>query len=274
MTYNNSVLVGNWAEERLKNEYEFKLFLRKRERRELLLQKSRTLFSNLLKEEPLLISGTYVLYGFNVQVVASDMPAKPKVAGPKQKYGLAMSILVRERQVDYMQNINDGCLMTLSPILTPCCRNSFLIVSAWDDHKRGDQLKYGDEFLLQAENYADPKAPPLYVRYAPAGAPEPKDRMPLRLSAVRDSNCRFTTIPLLPCDRLEGLGSPVKTGARLIIKNLVADKSLCVMYQNWMQTFFGAECGVNCANYIDIHGRNTAENIFTLVSDVETKTKN
>ncbi|KAJ8723791.1 hypothetical protein PYW07_007771 [Mythimna separata] len=114
MTYNNSVLVGNWSEERLTNEYEFKLFLRKRERRELLLQKSRTLFSNLLKE----------------------------------------------------------------------------------------------------------------------------------------------------------------TGARLIIKNLVADKSLCVMYQNWMQTFFGAECGVNCANYIDIHGRNTAENIFTLVSDVETKTKN
>ncbi|KAJ8723785.1 hypothetical protein PYW07_007765 [Mythimna separata] len=214
MTYNNSVLVGNWAEERLKNEYEFKLFLRKRERRELLLQKSRTLFSHLLKEKSLAISGTYVLYGFNVQVVASDMPAKPKVAGAKQKYGLAMSILVRERQ-----------------------------------------------------------APPLYVRYAPASAPEPKDRMPLRLSAVRDSNCRFTTMPLLPCDRLEGLGSPVKTSARLIIKNLVADKCLCVMNQNWMQTFFGAECGVNCANYIDIHGRNTAENVFTLVSDVETKTK-
>ncbi|KAJ8723784.1 hypothetical protein PYW07_007764 [Mythimna separata] len=220
MTYNNLVLVGNWAEERLKNEHEFKIFLRKRERRELLLQKSRTLFSNLLKEKSLAISGKFVLYGYNVQVVASDIPAKPKVAGAMQKNGLAMSILVRERQVDYMQNISDGCLMTLSPILTPCCRNSFIIVSAWDDNKRGDQMKYGDEFLLQAENYADPK-----------------------------------------------------TGARLIIKNLVADKSLCVMNQNWMQTFFGAECGVNCANYIDIHGRNTAENIFTLISDVETKTK-
>lgn len=31
-------------------QYEFKLFLRKRDRRELLLQRSRNLFSNLLKE--------------------------------------------------------------------------------------------------------------------------------------------------------------------------------------------------------------------------------
>ncbi|KAH9637648.1 hypothetical protein HF086_009316 [Spodoptera exigua] len=220
MTYNNSVLIGNWSEERLKNEYEFKLFLRKRDRRELLLQRSRTLFSNLLRERPMAISGTNVLYGFNVQVVASDMPASPKMVGGKQNYGLAMSILVMDRQVDYMQNITDGCLMTLSPITTPCCRNTFVIISAKDENIRGKKMKYGDEFLLRAENYGDPT-----------------------------------------------------TGAKLIIKNCVSDTSLCVMNQNWMQTFFGAECGVNCRDHVDIHGRFTAENIFTLVSDVETKTK-
>ncbi|XP_022822234.1 cilia- and flagella-associated protein 161-like [Spodoptera litura] len=273
MTYNNSVLIGNWSEERLKNEYEFKLFLRKRDRRELLLQRSRTLFSNLLSERPLAISGTYVLYGFNVQVVASDMPASSKMVGGKKQHGLAMSILVMDRQVDYMQNISDGCLMTLSPITTPCCRNTFVIISAKNEKDRGSKMKYGHEFLLRAENYGDPNAPPLYVRYTPSSTPSPSDRMPLRLSAVKDSNCRFTTLPLLPCDRLEGLGTPVKTGARLIIKNCVSDTSLCVMNQNWMQTFFGPECGVNCRDYTDIHGRFTAENVFTLVSDVETKTK-
>ncbi|XP_075972269.1 cilia- and flagella-associated protein 161-like [Anticarsia gemmatalis] len=270
--YNNSVLVGNWSEERLKNEYEFMLFLRKRDRRELLLQKSRNLFSNLLKERPLAISGAIVLYGYNVQLVASDMPAKMNASG-KPQYGLAMSTLVRERQVDYMQNICDGCLMTLSPITTPCCRNTFVIISAQDESLYGVKMNYGDEFLLRAENYGDPKAAPLYVRYTPAGTPEPADRMPIRLSATKDSNCRFTTMPLLPCDRLEGLGSPVKTGARLIIKNCVADKSLCVMNQHWMQTFFGPEYGVTCRNYVDIHKRYTAENIFTMVSDVATKSK-
>ncbi|KAJ8736357.1 hypothetical protein PYW08_007013 [Mythimna loreyi] len=273
MKYNNSVLIGNWAEERLKNEYEFKLFLRKRDRRELLLQRSRTLFSNLLSERPMALSGNYVRYGYNVQLVASDIPAKPKMVGDKQKYGLAMSILIRDRQVDYMQNISDGCLLTLSPILTPCCRNTFLIVSVRDEKKTGKKMNYGDEFLLKAENYGDPQAAPLYVRYSPATAPESADRMPLKLSAVRDSNCRFTTMPLLPCDRLEKLGSPVETGAKLIIKNVIADKSLCAMNLIWMQTFFGPECGVNCKNYIDIHGRYTAENIFTLVSDIETKIK-
>nr|XP_034836470.1 cilia- and flagella-associated protein 161 isoform X3 [Maniola hyperantus] len=218
MTYNNSVLVGNWSEERLQNEYEFKLFLRKRDRRELLLQRSRNLFSNLLKERPLAISGTFLLFGFNVQVVASDMPYSTK-----------------------------------------------------DENSRGQKMNYGDEFLLRAENYGDPEAAALYVRYTPEAVPGPADRMPIRLSATKDTNCRWTTMPLLPCDRLEGLGSPIKTGARLIIKNCVADKSLCVMNQSWMQTFFGPECGVTCRNYIDIHKRFTAENIFTLVSDVETK---
>ncbi|KAF9816227.1 hypothetical protein SFRURICE_003778 [Spodoptera frugiperda] len=246
MTFSNSVLIGNWSEERLKNEYEFKLFLRKRDRRELLLQRSRTLFSNLLSERPLAISGTHVLYGFNVQVVASDMAGSSKMSG-KQKSGLAMSILVMDRQVDYMQNIADGCLMTLSPITTPCCRNTFVIISAKNESARGSKMKYGHEFLLRAENYGDPTAAPLYVRYTPSSTPAPADRMPLRLSA---------------------------TGARLIIKNCVSDTSLCVMNQNWMQTFFGPECGVTCRDYKDIHKRFTAENIFTLVSDVETKTKN
>ncbi|XP_059051086.1 cilia- and flagella-associated protein 161 isoform X1 [Achroia grisella] len=272
MSYNNSVLIGNWSEERLKNESEFKLFLRKRDRRELLLQRSRTLFSNLLKERPLAISGTFVLFGFNVQLVASDMPAKLRSACGKSQYGLAMSSLVSERQVDYMQNINDGCLMTLSPITTPCCRNTFVILSTKDESTHGEKMNYGDEFFLRAENYGDPDAVPLYVRFTPEATPGPADHMPIRLSATKDSNCRWTTMPLLPADRLERLGSPVKTGAKLIVKNCVADKSLCVMNQNWMQTFFGPECGITCRNYIDIHKRYTAENIFTLVSDVETKT--
>ncbi|CAK1540018.1 unnamed protein product [Leptosia nina] len=145
--------------------------------------------------------------------------------------------------------------------------------SVKDESIRGEKINYGDEFLLRAENYGDPEAPPLYVRYTTEAVPGPADRMPIRLSATKDSNCRWTTTPLLAKDRLEGLGSPIKTGAKLLVKNCVADKSLCVMNQNWMQTFFGPECGVTCRDYIDIHKMYTAENIFTLVSDVETKTK-
>ncbi|XP_053620552.1 cilia- and flagella-associated protein 161 isoform X2 [Plodia interpunctella] len=200
-----------------------------------------------------------------------QMKTKSCTASGTPQYGLALSSLVSERQVDYMQNINDGCLMTLSPITTPCCRNTFVILSTQDESLHGEKMNYGDEFLLRAVNYGDPDAPPLYVRYTPDATPGPADRMPIRLSSTKDSNCRWTTMPLLPCDRLEGLGSPVKTGTRLIVKNCVADKSLFVMNQSWMQTFFGPECGVTCRNYIDIHKRYTAENIFTMVSDVATK---
>ncbi|XP_047545400.1 uncharacterized protein LOC125077508 [Vanessa atalanta] len=236
MAWTSCALCPQSHQSRQAAEYDFKLFLRKRDRRELLLQRSRTLFSNLLKERPLAISGTFVLYGFNVQVVASDMPVKINARG---KTGLALSSLVNERQVDYMQNINDGCLMTLSPITTPCCRNTFVVLSTKDQSIYGEKVNYGDEFILKAENYGDPEAPPLYVRYSVEGVPGPADRMPISLSTTKDSSCRWTTMPLLPRDRLEGLGSPIKTGARLVIKNCVADKSLCIMNQNWMQTFFG-----------------------------------
>ncbi|KOB75252.1 Uncharacterized protein OBRU01_07766 [Operophtera brumata] len=138
-----------------------------------------------------------------------------------------------------MQNINDGTLMTLSPITTPCCRNTFVILSTADESLRGEKMNYGDEFLLKAENYQDPNAAPLYVRYTPSGTPGPADRMPIQLSTSKDSCCRWTTAPLMTRDHLEGLGSAVKTGTKLIVRNCVADKSLCVMNQNWMQTFFG-----------------------------------
>ncbi|XP_026320151.1 cilia- and flagella-associated protein 161 isoform X1 [Hyposmocoma kahamanoa] len=269
MPYRNEVLCGNWSEERLKNEYEFKLFLRKRDRKELLLQKSRTLFSNLLMERPLAISGMFVLFGYNVQVVALDMPATE--TNGKKQYGLALSGLVTARQVDYMQNINDGCLMTLSPIITPCCRNTFVILSTKDESIHGEKVNYGDEFLLKAENYGDPDAAPLYVRYNPEGTPAPKDVMPIRLSTSKDTNCRWTTSPLCTKDNLELLGSPIRTGTKLLIKNCVADTNLAVMNQNWMTTFFGPECGVTCRNYLNIHKKFTAENVFALVSDVETK---
>ncbi|XP_026320152.1 uncharacterized protein LOC113230434 isoform X2 [Hyposmocoma kahamanoa] len=238
MPYRNEVLCGNWSEERLKNEYEFKLFLRKRDRKELLLQKSRTLFSNLLMERPLAISGMFVLFGYNVQVVALDMPG----------FG----------------NPNFAIWHSTSPSYTWGAFTK-------DESIHGEKVNYGDEFLLKAENYGDPDAAPLYVRYNPEGTPAPKDVMPIRLSTSKDTNCRWTTSPLCTKDNLELLGSPIRTGTKLLIKNCVADTNLAVMNQNWMTTFFGPECGVTCRNYLNIHKKFTAENVFALVSDVETK---
>lgn len=269
---NNSILIGNWSEERLQKEYELKIFLRKRDRKELLLQRSRMLFNNLLKEKPMEICGMYVLFGYNVQIVASDIPVNVK-GNSKPQYGLALSTLVSEGQVDYLQNISDGCVMTLSPIQTPCCRNTFVICSTEDESIHGEKVRYNEDFLLRAVNYGDPEASPLYVRYEQEYIPSAPDRLPIRLSADRDTNCRWTVVPLLPKNRLEGRGSPIKTGERLLVKSCVADKYLCVMNQSWMQTFFGPECGVTCRTYVDIHKIPTAENIFKLASDIEEKTK-
>lgn len=67
----------------------------------------------------------YVKFGDVVQLVAPDMPGYRR--GAKGELGVAHSGLVGEKEVDCIQHFVEGCVLTGSPHLTPCVRNSFVI---------------------------------------------------------------------------------------------------------------------------------------------------
>jgi hypothetical protein len=60
-----------------------------------------------------------------IKLVAPNMPGHR--SGAKGELKAALSSLIGEKEVDYIQHFVEGCVLTGSPLLTPCVRNSFFI---------------------------------------------------------------------------------------------------------------------------------------------------
>ncbi|XP_069682493.1 cilia- and flagella-associated protein 161-like [Periplaneta americana] len=263
--YSPNTRVGYWLEMLSLEEEKLKLFLKKRERGELLVQKARKLFSNLLKEVALAVSNEYIRIGDVVQLVAPDMPGFRR--GGKGELGVALSALVGEKEVDCIQHIVEGCVLTGSPLLIPCVRNSFVIRSGDCLQRDGEPLKFGQAFnLCPVENisgvdlYVHSETPQLDSQLGPSGYPV------LRFTSHRNTFCRWRALCWDPSQRPETEGSPVPPNCRVVINHVPSNRNLAVEYQYWFQTYFGMECHVAVHTYKDVHRCETSENMWMLVT--------
>lgn len=66
--YNNQVLLGEWFESKCREEYKLALYLKKKERKDLLVNKIRKLFDIFLKEIPLALPSKGLAYGGTIQL--------------------------------------------------------------------------------------------------------------------------------------------------------------------------------------------------------------
>lgn len=141
-----------------------KLYILKRDRGELLVHQMRKVFSNVLREVELAKPGDFVTFGSCVQLKAPDMPGfQPR--SKNNNYGVVLSGTINERDIDKVSHFFDGCCLVCSPVLTPCVRNTFLIKSP-DNCKNldGQNLKFGQEFLLQVTAHPTLQVPALTNR--------------------------------------------------------------------------------------------------------------
>lgn len=183
-TYNSSCLIGNWPGEVLLQEvnklptlakvfYLFQLlclqeklqeFLGKRERGELLSQKTTKVVEHLLAPVQLTAPKTYVEFDAAIQLIACKMPNSISTLP------LALSIAVNEPQLNTFQEIDRHCTVTCAPTSRPCTRNTFIIRHG--SHKSAKQcssinnnasqfLKYGQEFSLEC--LGSKQKPPLLL---------------------------------------------------------------------------------------------------------------
>lgn len=72
--YNNQVLLGEWFENKCMNEYKLALYLKKKERKNLLVNKIRKLFDIFLKEVPLALPSKGLAYGGTIQLLGTIHP--------------------------------------------------------------------------------------------------------------------------------------------------------------------------------------------------------
>lgn len=131
-------------------------FLEKRRKGELLVQQTRNMFHNLLRETRLSknIDG-FIKFGMCIQLKAPDMPNSPSPApgtateDDKNDYGVVMTGTIHDKHISKISHLTDDCNLVSSPILAPCMRNSFIIKSADECDRYGQNLLFGQEFMLQ-----------------------------------------------------------------------------------------------------------------------------
>lgn len=159
-----------------------KQFLEKRERGELLVQKTTRLNETFLAPAQLSARTTFVSFDQAIQLIACDMPNIHPMSVP-----LALSVVVNEPHINRCQEIDQHCDITCGPSPRPTVRSSFRIRKPPIGHQQRrwqcnanqaanseitadinssdcQHLKYGQDFMLECY---DSKQKPLMVYSSP-----------------------------------------------------------------------------------------------------------
>uniref|UniRef100_A0A1B6LJ84 Uncharacterized protein n=1 Tax=Graphocephala atropunctata TaxID=36148 RepID=A0A1B6LJ84_9HEMI len=256
------VRMGNWSEELFLQEEKIRYFLRRKDRGELLVQKTRATISNLLKEVSLLLPGDYVQFGDPCQVLA------PGLCHARAPQGLVLAGVVGVQEVDTCQHYQDGSLVSGSPHSTPCVRNCFRISSPDMGCRKGDRLKYGEPFALSM--YESPHGLPLFIEsevphlHSTLG----RSKHPLlRLTSYKNIYSLWRVVPLDHATREDLWNMPVPANVPVVISHVASNKNLALAPDFWFSTYFGAECEVGVHTDLNVYRRETANNVWVLVTN-------
>ncbi|XP_071445262.1 cilia- and flagella-associated protein 161-like [Hetaerina americana] len=206
-----------------------------------------------------------VRFGSVVQLLAPNVSGAP--AGDGKKCCLALSCLPSEAEVDSGQHLAEGCLISASPQLDACVRNSFIICSADDPTKDGQPLHYGDSFVLRPAAAKDGEILYVYSKVGLLTTEIGKSGEPcLQLMSIKDVDTRWHCLFIDPKYRFETTGSPVLPNQKLIVCHSSSNRRLAVEHAFWFQTLFGLECEVSIHTILDAQRRESEKNIWIIAT--------
>lgn len=133
--------IGLWYEDMALRDEKNSINIYKKDHCQLLIQKTKKMFRNILRPTVLALEAPYVLYGQNYQLRSNGI-------ANKDSCGLYLSGVINERDIDVVQHFQHGCGLSASPLKEPCVRNTFKFVGVNFD-KEGQQVFYGEDVLLQ-----------------------------------------------------------------------------------------------------------------------------
>lgn len=127
--------------------------MRKRQREQLHIQHTRRLLENLLKDVRLSRTDDFIQFGNCIQLKALDMPSSPPSGKlstrTRSNNGLVMAGTIHEKHIGTISSFVNDCRLIASPIHVPCTRNCFIIKSADGYDRTGENVVFGQEFVLQ-----------------------------------------------------------------------------------------------------------------------------
>lgn len=253
-TYAPSVRVGNWNEDIQLEEDTIKDFLEKRERGELLIQKSADFSAIVLKGTALSVVNDGALHiGDCVQLVnpmAADRTKYFANIDPRDESCLSVNIsaskLLAERKIA-------GTCQVSSSInhKSPYARNTFVIESV-DGSPLQSQLHFNQPFCLRTTEDGGN----LYLS---------SDTLTLQRQAKKSRHqevllvpersflCQWHVTYLDPQMRLEMEGRPVPANAKVLFVHSKTGQSLCIEEACKVKTMLGFEYEVTATTCLDSH---------------------
>ncbi|XP_027849074.1 cilia- and flagella-associated protein 161-like [Aphis gossypii] len=259
--YSVNVRMGNWVEETRLQSEKIKTFLAKRDRGELLVQKSQRMYTSLLRPIVLNSTSEFLRYGEDAQLVCSDIrfPGWKDGAG-----GVALSCSTSDYRSE-LDGLGPGCTITASPLTESCVRNCFKICKIGSNCEKGKPLMFGDTFAISPCISSKPLfvaavMPRLYTEQGVSGHPA------LKLVDAQDAYCRWTVDYWRVSMREEAKGLPVPNGARVVLKHTATNLNVAVETNFRIATFFGDEYEVSAHTYKDVSGCEKPQNIWEFVT--------
>ncbi|XP_078490845.1 cilia- and flagella-associated protein 161-like isoform X1 [Ciona intestinalis] len=267
-TYNPSVRVGNWNEDICLEEDLLKDFLDKKEKGELLIQKSHNLMHNILKKSELTVTTDgFVHFGDTVMLVNPGQETVPlslqQIEPPRP--ATSLSINIDEHKMHTACQVEGPCNVSASRMLNPSARNSFVITSV-DGSENGSPLKFGQPFAISTTGgYAGNLK--LFSDHARFNLSAKKSRQQV-VQLVDEVNYLSTwqVLAYHPQHRLEFEGRPVPANTMLLLHHNKTGEKLIVLDKHTLRTPFGREFEVSAHTVLDTHKAEKDNNHWVFVS--------
>ncbi|KAM5291284.1 cilia- and flagella-associated protein 161 [Glossophaga mutica] len=299
--YGHGVRMGNWNEDVYLEEELMRDFLEKRDKGELLIQRSVRLKESLLRPTQLSVSEDgHVHHGDSVMLVNPDHPETE--AEVSLRGDLSLCLAPDELRTHLSDTPEVPCGLSAAPAGDPVGRNTFVILSA-EPAATGDVLRFGQNFRLgivrgsEGTTLSDITSASLDNSFdsllsnccpmregqqeVPAFAQTSlylsSDHRTLLKSSKRSwlqevyltdevsyLNCWQAAFPD-PQLRLEHEGLPIPANSKILINHCHTNRGLAVHRHLFLRTYFGKEVEVAAHTHLDSHRAEKPRNHWVLV---------
>ncbi|XP_038273794.1 LOW QUALITY PROTEIN: cilia- and flagella-associated protein 161 [Dermochelys coriacea] len=265
--YSAGVRIANWNEDTYLEEDLLKDFLYKREKGELLIQKSKRLKNNLLKQMQLSVSKDgFIHFGDTVMLLSPENNKSPSENYSAACGNLTLAVNPDDITVHTSESLQVPCGVSAVKSVNPVGRNTFHILSV-EGNSMGEPIRFGQNFGLGATGgftdqmlylASDHKS---FVRFA--------KKSYLQQVFLTDELSYLTcwqAIFLDPQLRLEYEGFPVPANTKVLITHCHTNRGLAVPRNYWLRSYFGKEYEVICHTYLDSHKAEEDKNYWLIVT--------
>ncbi|KAM4677284.1 cilia- and flagella-associated protein 161 [Discoglossus pictus] len=265
-TFGPSVRIGNWSEDVSLDEELLKDFLEKREKGELLIQKTSNFKNNVLKKTKLSVSQDGLLRFGDAVMILNPENAEDTLSNTSPIYGnFTLSANPGEGAVHAKSPLQAPCGVSASSDIKPCARNTFVITSV-DGSVIGEPLRYGQNFALRT---TDGFMGNLYLISDQKTFLKCSKRSNLQEVSLTDQpsyhSC-WQFVYLDPQFRLEYEGLPVPANTKVLIVHSKTNQCLAVLRKYVLWTLFGKDHEVTAHTYLNGHRVEENENHWIIIT--------